>query len=681
MDEAIQGFNRYLKRRYPGSSTVKHYTHDLQLFQRFVDKPPRAVTRLDIDNFVEDQLARGLSATTVNRRLASLHHFFEFLADEADDDTWANPVVWQRQRVKEGRPLPRDLSDADVERLLAYINHSRDRLMFGLMYWAGLRMGEVAALRVSDLIPVSGPTGEARLRVRGKGQKERVVPLSPILVQQWEEWLAQRPPVESDALFITRRRRGISERGIQDRLAHYCRQAGIEATCHQLRHTFGRRMAEGKMPLTSLSKMMGHAQVTTTQLYIAGAGVDVRADYEAAMGRLAAERPGSPLFPAAPLQPTSRPPSMPPTAPEAGEGGAGAPSPATPEESVDVSRFWAGLPAWLTEPLADYIARQQRRWKASQVQHHTRNRLYTLRQVWRWLLEEREVGGFAALSRRDVEAYAEARLSAGVAASTINRQLRDLGAFLRFVEEQDQPISPGIFRIARLKEGQPLPRFLTDEEYHQLERLILSRTATGTRGDYLDRACFYLLAHGGLRLSELCDLRLGDLDLVGQRVAVREGKGKRDRIVPLSAATITALHDYLTVRDMAQTDHLLIFRQGVIKPSLVQNRLRRYGEAVDVEVSPHRLRHTLATRLLNAGMDIVSIQRLLGHEKLETTMIYAHVHDATVERDFRQAMASLEASREQGPIVTQTESILLAEKFFSHTRKPVSLATQALDCV
>jgi len=659
MDEAIQGFNRYLKRRYPGSSTVKHYIHDLQLFQRFVDKPPRAVTRLDIDNFVEDQLARGLSATTVNRRLSSLHHFFEFLADEADDDTWANPVVWQRQRVKEGRPLPRDISDANVEQLLAYINHSRDRLMFGLMYWAGLRVGEVAALRVSDLIPVSGPEGGTRLRVRGKGQKERVVPLTPALVQQWEEWLAQRPQVESDALFITRRRRGISERGIQDRLAHYCRQAEMEVTCHQLRHTFGRRMAEGKMPLTSLSKMMGHAQVTTTQLYIAGAGVDVRADYEAAMGRLGAERPGSPPFPAAPLRPAGIPLSSPPSPTTPGASGAETPRPAATETTIDVTRFWVGLPAWLTEPLADYIARQQRRWKASQVQHHTRNRLQTLRQVWRWLLEERDVGGFAALSRRDVEAYAEARLSAGVAASTINRQLRDLWAFLRFVEEQGQPVSPGIFRIARLKE----------------------ETATGTRDDHLDRACFYLLAHGGLRLSELCDLRLGDLDLAGQRVAVREGKGKRDRIVPLSAATVTALHDYLTVRGTAQTDHLLIFRQRAIRPGLVQARLRGYGKAVDVKVSPHRLRHTLATRLLNVGMDVVSIQRLLGHEKLETTMIYAHVHDITVERDFQQAMASLEAGREQGPIVAQTESILLVEKFFSHTRKPVSIATQGLDCV
>ncbi len=680
MDEAIRGFKRYLNRRYPGSSTVKHYIYDLQLFQRFVDKAPRAVTRLDIDHFVEAQLARSLSATTVNRRLASLHHFFEFLADEAEDDTWVNPVVWQRHRVKEGQPLPHDISDVDVERLFACIHSPRDRLMFGLMCWAGLRMGEVAALRVSDLLPVSGPGGEARLRVRGKGQKERVVPLTPILVQQWEEWLGQRPRVGSDALLITRRKRGISERGIQERLAHYCRQAGIQVTCHQLRHTFGRRMAEGKMPVTSLSKMMGHAQVTTTQLYIAGAGVDVRADYEAAMSRLGAERPGSPPFPAAPLQPAGIPPSWPPS-PEAGEGGAGVTRPATTEESVDVSRFWAGLPAWLTEPLADYIARQQRRWKPSQVRHHTGARLRTLRRIWCWLLEERDVKGFAALSRRDVEAYVEARLRTGIAASTMNRQLRDLWAFLRFVEEQGQPVSPGIFRIARLKEGQPLPHFMDDEEYHRLERLTLAKTVAGTRDDRLDRAWFYLLAHGGLRLSELCDLRLGDLDLVGQRLAVREGKGKRDRIIPLSATTITALHDYLTVRDTAQTDHLLIFRQRVIKPSLVQNRLRRYGKAVDVKVSPHRLRHTLATRLLNAGMDIVSIQRLLGHEKLETTMIYAHVHDATVERDFRQAMASIEASREQGPIVAQTESILLTEKFFSHTRKPVSIATQALDCV
>jgi integrase/recombinase XerD len=679
MDEVIREFERYLNRRYPGRSTGKHYINDLQLFQRFVDKPPREVTRLDIDRFVEDQLARGLSATTVNRRLACLRHFFEFLADEADDDTWANPVVWRRHQVKEGKPLPRDISDAGAERLFACISHPRDRLMFGLMCWVGLRAGEVAALRVSDLIPSGHPETGARLRVRGKGQKERVVPLTPALTQQWGEWLEQRPPVEGDALFITRRKRGISVRGIQDRLAHYCHQAGMRVTCHQLRHTFGRRMAEAEMPLPSLSKLLGHAQVTTTQVYIAGAGVDVRADYEAALGRLEAERPGSPLFPAPPLESAGILPS--PMEPGASDGGAEVTRPEAPEAVLDVSRFWAGLPAWLIEPLADYIACQQRRWKPSQVRHHTRNRLQTLRQVWRWLLEERGASGFAALGRRDVQAYVDARLRAGVAASTVNRQLGDLWAFLRFVEERGQPIAPGVFRVARLKEGRPLPRFLSEEEYRRLEALVLSKTAAGTRDDCLDRAWFYLLAYGGLRLSELCDLRLGDVDLEGLRLAVREGKGKRDRIIPLSVTTVAILHDYLTMRGTAQTDHMLIFRQQDIKPDLVQGRLRRYGEAVGVEVSPHRLRHTLATRLVNAGMEIVSIQRLLGHEKLNTTMIYACVHDTTVERDFRQAMARLEAGREQRPAGAQTEIMLLVEEFFSHTRESVPVANQASDCV
>jgi integrase/recombinase XerC len=185
MDKAIQAFESYLKRRYPNSSTAKSYVSDLQVFKRFVEKAPRKVGHADIARFVEDQLERGLAATTVNRRLASLHHFFEFLADEADDEEWTNPVNWRRQRVKEGKPLPRDLSDQEVERLFAYIHHPRDRLMFGLMYWVGLRVGEVAAVRISDLIPGPDPGRGARLRVRGKGQKERVVPLVAALVEQW----------------------------------------------------------------------------------------------------------------------------------------------------------------------------------------------------------------------------------------------------------------------------------------------------------------------------------------------------------------------------------------------------------------------------------------------------------------------------------------------------------------
>jgi len=671
MEKSIREFERYLNRRYPNSSTAKHYINDLRIFQRIVDKTPRQIGRRDITEFVEYQLKQDSAATTVNRRLSSLHHFFEFLAYEADDDAWANPVVWQFHRVEEGKPLPRDLSDDDVEQLFDHIDHPRDRLMFRLMCWAGLRVGEVATLGIEDLIPSDYAVG-ARLRVQGKGQKERMVPLTPDLVQLWETWLDQRPVVEDEALFVTRRKGGISVRGIQERLAHYGRQAGIKVTCHQLRHTFGRRMAEGQMPLPSLSKMMGHVQVTTTQGYIAGAAVDVRADYQEAMGRLAAERPGSPLPPAASSEALDITPT--PKKPDADDSGAEASPAETGEKSVDLGRFWTGLPAWLTDPLTAYIYYRRRRWKLSQVAHHTRVRSYTLGQIWRWLLDRRGVSSFADVDRGDLQAYIDARLEAERSASTINRELRELWAFLRFVAERDQPISPGVFRIARLKEGKPLPRFLTEEAYLRLEASLLKETESSTRDDCLDRAWFYTLAHGGLRLGELCDLRVGDVDLRGKRLVIREGKGKRDRVIPLSEATITTLGAYLTVRGTAETDHVFTFRQRQIQPGLVRYRLRRYGEGVQVEVSPHRLRHTLATRLVNVGMDIVSIQRLLGHEKLETTMVYARVHDATVERDFREAMAHLEPSRQ--PLSTR---IPLEQDLFSPVR--VSVPDRESNCV
>jgi site-specific recombinase XerD len=640
MNKAIRQFIRYLKRRYPNSSTAKHYRSDLLQFSKFVHKPPRAVSREDVSRFVEDQLDRGLSATTINRRLAALHHFFEFLAGEAGDENWANPVVWLHHKVKPGKPLPRDASEAEITQLFAHISHPRDRAMFRLMLDLGLRAGEASALRVGDLsIEFSSPP-VAQLRVRGKGNKERILWLLPETLAVVEAWLHQRPKVESDALFVTQRGQGISVRGIEDRLVHYCQAAGVRVTPHQLRHTFGRRMIEAEMPVTSLQKLLGHAQVTTTQVYIAGAGVDVRADYQAAMERLIAERPGPSLSPAAaPTFSLSLSPAN-PASPSAPTVASARPSRAE-DEALDLSRYWESLPTWLTDVMAKYIAHRQRRWKPSQVRAHTRARLNTLRRAWRWLLAEREVKGLSHLRRADVQAYVGARLDAGIAVSTVNTELTDLWAFLRFAEAQGHPIAPAVFRVPRPERPPHLPQFLSAEEYTRLEEHVLIATKDGQRDDHLDRAWFYLLAHAGLRVSEVCDLRLGDVDPVGQRLVVREGKGQRDRAIPLSTTLVTALETYLTVRGPAQTDHLLIYRQQALQPNLIRNRLNRYGQAVEVKIWPHRLRHTLATRMLNQGMPITSIQRLLGHDKLETTMIYARVHDETVRHDFEQAMARL----------------------------------------
>jgi integrase/recombinase XerD len=662
VDESIREFEKYVWRRFPDRSTVKHYVNDLKLFARFVNNKPAAeVCRMDIDRFIEEQLTQGLAATTINRRLASLHHFFEFVADQAGEQASPNPVAWQRHRAKEGNPLPRDVSDGTIEQLFACIDAPRDRLMFGLMCWLGLRVGEVVNLTVSDLIRGDPSSSTMRLRVRGKGQKERFVPMTGKLVAQWDEWLAQRPEEPTTALFVTRRHTGITVRGVQDRLRHYCQQAGVQLSCHQLRHTFGRWMAENEMPLPSLSKLLGHAHVSTTQVYISGAAVEVRAHYEAAMTCLEAQALSTADVRSAPSAWVSA-------------GAEEQKRPSIPEKEVpllDLSEFWGDLPSWLTERLDDFLAHQQRRWKPSQRHHHARARSKALRQIWIWLVTERSVNGWGALTRQDIQAYAEVRLSAGVAASTINRQLRDLWSFLHFVEDE-VPISPGVFRVERLKEAKPLPRFLDEGDYQRVERQILDDTRDGSRDDLLDRAWFYLLAHTGVRLGELRELRLGDLDLAGRRLTVRQGKGLRDRVVPLSGTVCQALNDYLQVRGEAETDHLLVLRQEPLKATLVPFRLGRYGDTVGVDVSPHRLRHTLATRLVNAGMDIVSIQRLLGHEKLDTTMIYSHVHDETMERDFRQAMNRLAAGQE--PPGTEIDS--LADVLFSHARVSASQLTQ-----
>jgi site-specific recombinase XerC len=127
-----------LQQRYPGRSTAKHYVSDLLIFCQVVgDLSPQEITSTMIDEFVQSQSQQGLKAATINRRLASLSSFFDFLIEEADDDQWQNPVRWKRHGIKPGRHLPRDVSDETVRRLFAVIDDPRDRAIFTLMVSAG----------------------------------------------------------------------------------------------------------------------------------------------------------------------------------------------------------------------------------------------------------------------------------------------------------------------------------------------------------------------------------------------------------------------------------------------------------------------------------------------------------------------------------------------------------------
>jgi len=147
----------------------------------------------------------------------------------------------------------------------------------------------------------------------------------------------------------------------------------------------------------------------------------------------------------------------------------------------------------------------------------------------------------------------------------------------------------------------------------------------------------------GLRLGEAEELRLEDLDLPERRLTVRQGKGRKDRTVYLTATAVRALQGYLALRGMGPSSHVLLYHNKPVCKDLIRSRIKMAGERVGVKVSPHRLRHTYATLLLNAGAPILTVQTILGHKHIDTTLAYARLYDGTVAADYYRAMAQVEA--------------------------------------
>ncbi|MCP4542631.1 MAG: tyrosine-type recombinase/integrase [Chloroflexi bacterium] len=632
MQAEIARFERYLKQRYPGRSTSKHYMSDLTIFQQFAgDVSPQIITSKVISAFVETQSTQGLKAATINRRLSAISSFFDFLMFEAEDDTWSNPVQWKHHSIRPGRHLPRDVSDETVDQLMAVIDDARDRAIFTLMVGAGLRVGEVVNLQLDDLHPPE-TTQLVRLRVRGKGDKERIVWLTLEVMHPIDQWLQERPPADSPCLFLNQHRRPLSVAGIQFRLKQYCQHAGVKLSCHQLRHTFARRLAEHQMPIDSLAKLLGHTDLRTTQRYIDGADPTVRNDFLYAMQHL------NPVVPRAPEPLTD---------------GATTPAFATPQPDprpdpvalVDALAHLAGeLPVWLQQELRQHTIRRIARWQPHRAKAHTHTHFSTLCRVSRWLVTQRHWPQLEQLQRADLVAYVNARQETGIKPGSIAAELTIFRAFWRDLLAEDKVTNGAVLQVKAPATGDHLPRYLTGPQFQQVEQIMLTETQALRPQDRFNRAWFYLFAHAGLRLSEALNLRVSDCDLSGGRLRVQAGKGDRDRVIPMTPHLVTVLQEYLVAREPAETDHLLLYNGAPVKNHLLPDRLRAFGRKVDiVPLTPHRLRHTLATLLINQGMPITSLQKFLGHQDINKTLIYARVYDETVRTQFVSAMAQIES--------------------------------------
>jgi integrase len=230
--------------------------------------------------------------------------------------------------------------------------------------------------------------------------------------------------------------------------------------------------------------------------------------------------------------------------------------------------------------------------------------------------------------------------------------LSSLRSFLSYLRENHIPIHSSLDYIQRLKEAECLPRYITSEQVlrlkNEIERRVLGAETREKQYDFLlIQAVFYLLWQGGLRSGEIELLRFSDFYISpanqAKRLFIRDGKWRKGRTVYLTDVTLEAFKAYLAVRGVEKAGDFVFVRNGKpLKRHFISQRLKIIGRQVDVIVSSHRLRHTFATQLLNVGCKVTSIQKLLGHTSLNTTMTYARAFDYTVMLDYYSAVDTME---------------------------------------
>jgi site-specific recombinase XerD len=626
--KALELFDAYLRRRYPHRRTAASYISDVRQFQQRCMKTWDTVTVQDMDSFVDQMHSAGLKPTTIKRRVAALKVYFDVLADLCDSPNHVNPVRTKRHGVKIGQRLPRDLSDSEVSRLWSVVQSARDQAVIALLLEAGLRVSEAVGLSRQDLTGPSASGAPARLHVCGKGQKERIVYLNHHALATLSAWLAVRPPVVSSAMFLNEHKQPITANGVEWVLNQYGTQLDLHLTPHRLRHTFARRVTEAGMPVESLARLMGHAQISTTQIYLAGADPALREQFDQAMQRLAA--------------PDALPHAAPPAVGRDPASSPGrAPVYAQPPDGAD----WAlDLPDAIRQDCLAYMRRHLSGWRPHQRRNRAIHVLGDFARFFRFALARRTFVVISDLRREDIQAYSDALAKRGVQPKAVKGALDRLMGLLHELQEQGQPIAPGVFRVERPKLPDPLPRAVDEAAIRKLEAHACRWLTEDTSESTFAAAWFLTMAHGGLRACEVLDVQRCDVDLAAKRLMVRAGKGDRDRVVYLTPLAVHAMERYLTL--YPHPEHAVLFMHPAGRPlsyAYLYQHVRSMGDALGISgLSPHRLRHTFATRLINAGMPITSLQKVLGHDHLSTTQIYARVYDATVERDFRRAMAQVE---------------------------------------
>lgn len=254
------------------ANSLSAYLIDLQRFSNGIAPvAPNGATAQDLGRYIESLYGEGLSARSIARHMTTLRNFYSFLTREGEIK--ANPTEFLTP-PKQWSTLPKYMNREEIDRLLAAPDAAkptglRDRAMLELLYATGLRVTELCRLELSNIERDSGV-----LRVTGKGNKQRLVPFGESAGDAVAKYLNQgRPELlkgrASRFLFVTARGGAMTRQGFWKLLGGYGKKAGIfrDLTPHVVRHSFATHLVEGGADLRSVQIMLGHADISTTQVY------------------------------------------------------------------------------------------------------------------------------------------------------------------------------------------------------------------------------------------------------------------------------------------------------------------------------------------------------------------------------------------------------------------------------
>jgi integrase/recombinase XerD len=552
-----------------------------------------------------------LTFLTQRQRISAVRSFFSWLLKQGH--ILYNPAA-DLEFPKREKVLPRFvLKESEAKAILNQPNIKsiyglRDRVILEIFYSCGLRRSELLHLNVYD-IDFNRKTLSVR---KGKGQKDRVVPLGDRVLFWLKEYLTKSRPVilgskEEDRLFVIQGGHAMKYHQIGLIVRENMEKSGItkRAGCHIFRHTMATHMLQNGAGIRYVQQMLGHSMLSTTQVYTKVAIEKLKEVHERSFDFAY----GKPDFITEEIKEPSRKIVK-----------------KSKKRRINNLVKLQSKPEQLINLYFDYLKIKNFSFKT------IINKKSYLKRFLNWLKEEK-ISSLNDVTRETLQNYQKyaadfTHKDKPVSMASRFYMISHVASFFSWLSKKGHIVINPASDLSMPKVVKSLPMDVLSLE--EIE-VIFSKPDLKTLAGLRDRAILELFYSCGLRKQELCNLKIHDIDFENKTLFVKEGKGKKDRYIPVGSRALFWVMEYINKSRLhlkqKETDYLFLNRFGDKISVNLGTKIKEYMKQAGIKKTGSTIlfRHSMATHMMDNNADLRYIQSILGHESMETTKIYTHV--------------------------------------------------------